>query len=159
MILGAIVCVSRIIRVFSNVLLKKIYDRFQSKLGIALPILLCTAIGLMLFGSFISHPVVKISVMALGYMIILFARDPFNLYMQDVVLENTPKEQHQTLITILEFAVKIASAGIGLIYSAILITYPMIVVMTIVFSMAVVEIALSIKLYTAIKAAKAAQIN
>lgn len=156
-IIGAIVAVSRIMRVFSNAMIKKLYDRFQSKLGVALPLLLCTAIACMLFGSFIPFPMAKISVMALGYMIILFARDPFNLYMQDVVLEHTPKEQHQTLLTILEFAVKIASAGIGLAYSAILIAYPMIVVIAIVFAIAVIEIALSLKLYAAIKAGKSAK--
>ena len=158
-IIGAIVAVSRIMRVFSNAVVKKLYNRFQSKLGVVLPVLLCTAIGSMLFVSLIPYPMVKISVMAMGYMIILFARDPFNLYMQDVVLEHTPKEQHQTLLTILEFAVKIASAGIGLAYSAILITYPMTVVIAIVFAIATNEIGLSLKLYAAIKAGKSANVN
>ena len=141
-------------RVFSNAILKQLYDKFQSKLGILLPLLLCAAIGCMLFGSFISYPAIKIVIMTTGHMIILFARDPFSLYMQDVVLENTPKEQHQALLTILEFAVKIVSASIGLAYSALLVTYPMIVVIAIAFTIAVIEIAISLKLYTAIKAGK-----
>ena len=85
--------------------------------------------------------------MAIGYTIILFARDPFRLYMQDVMFENTPKEQHQTLLTMLEFGVKLTTAGMGLSFSAILINYPMIVVMAIMFIIALINIALSIKLY------------
>ena len=61
--------------------------------------------------------------MAIGYIIILFARDPFRLFMQDAIFENTPKQQHQTLLTILEFGVKIGTAGIGLVFSAILLQY------------------------------------
>jgi len=86
LMLGAIICVSRIIRVFSNVLFATLYEKYQKKMGVALPVLLCFAIGLMLFGSLIPLIAVKITVMSIGYIIILFARDPFRLYMQDTVL-------------------------------------------------------------------------
>ena len=147
LIIGAIVCVSRIIRVISNVGFAKLYYRYQEKIGIALPVMLSIAIALMLFGSFIPQVVVKMVVMGLGYTIILFARDPFKLYMQDVIFENTPKEQHQTLLTMLEFGVKITTAAMGLGYSAILLSYPMSVVMAIMLAVSTVTIALSVKLY------------
>lgn len=148
LIIGAIVCVSRIIRVFSNVAFAKLYEKYQKKLGIALPVMLCLSIALMLFGSLIPHVIIKIIVMAAGYTIILFARDPFRLYMQDVMFENTPKEQHQTLLTMLEFGVKLTTAGMGLSFSAILINYPMIVVMGIMLLISSINIILSIKLYS-----------
>lgn len=147
LIIGAIVCVSRIIRVFSNVVFAKLYEKYQKKLGVALPVMLCLSIAFMVFGSLIPQVIVKIITMAIGYTIILFARDPFRLYMQDVLFENTPKEQHQTLLTMLEFGVKLTTAGMGLSFSAILINYPMIVVMAIMFIIALINIALSIKLY------------
>ena len=147
LIIGAIVCVSRIIRVFSNVVFAKLYYKYQGKLGIALPVMLSSSIAFMLFGSLIPQVFVKIIVMGIGYTIILFARDPFKLYMQDVVFENTPKEQHQTLLTMLEFGVKLTTAGFGLGFSAILISYPMIVIMALMLAISTIDIALSIKLY------------
>jgi hypothetical protein len=109
----------------------------------------------MLFGSLIPQVVIKIIVMGIGYTIILFARDPFKLYMQDVIFENTPKEQHQTLITLLEFGVKMGTAGMGLSFAAILTQYSLVVVMAILFAIALVEIYLSIKLYSMIVPKKA----
>ena len=147
LIIGAIVCVSRIIRVFSNVVFAKLYNKYQGKLGLALPIMLSCSIAFMLFGSLIPQVVMKIIVMGIGYTIILFARDPFKLYMQDVIFENTPKEQHQTLLTMLEFGVKSTTAGIGLGFSAILINYPMIIVMALMLAISTIDIVLSIKLY------------
>jgi hypothetical protein len=85
--------------------------------------------------------------MGVGYTVILFIRDPFRLYMQDVIFANTPKEQHQTLLTVMEFGVKIATAGIGLSFSAILLSFSMIVVVAIMLAIALIEIVLSILLY------------
>jgi hypothetical protein len=150
LIIGAIVCVSRIIRVLSNIVFAKLYKKYQAKSGIVLTAMLCSSICFILFGSFIPQIIAKILVMGLGYTIILFVRDPFNLYIQDVLLENTPKEQHQTLLTTLSFGVKIFGAGSGLIFSAILVKSPMIVVMSIVFVIAVIETILSLILYRAI---------
>jgi hypothetical protein len=150
LIIGAIICVSRIIRVISNLIFARLYEKYQAKMGIVLPAMLATSMALLLFGSFIPHIIVKIIVMAVGYTIILFVRDPFNLYIQDVLFDATPKEQHQTLLTILAFGVKIASAGIGLAFSSILLSYPMLVVVAIMFAVSVIEIILSIILYRAI---------
>ena len=156
LILGAILCVSRVIRVFSNIVFAKLYEKHQKKLGVALPALLCLAAGLMMFGSFIPQAVMKTIVMAVGYIIILFARDPFRLFMQDAIFENTPKQQHQTLLTILEFGVKIGTAGIGLVFSAVLLQYPMLAVIAILFALTLIEIFLSIKLYKMLIAPKEA---
>lgn len=150
LIIGAIICISRIIRVISNVAFAKLYEKYQEKMGVALPVLLAASMGCILFGSFIPVILVKIVVMAIGYTIILFARDPFRLYIQDVLFTNTPKEQHQTLLTVLEFGVKIATAGIGLAFSAILLSYPMIIVIAIIFVISIIEIALSVMLYRSI---------
>ena len=67
--------------------------------------------------------------------------------MQDIVFENTPKEQHQTLLAMLEFGVKLTTAGFGIGFSAILIRYPMIVIMALMLAISTIDIVLSIKLY------------
>ena len=153
--IGAIVCISRIIRVISNIIFEKLYKKHLDKMGIALPTLLGTSIGLILFGSFIPQIIAKILVMAVGYTIILFIRDPYKLYIQDVIFSNTSKEQHQTLLTVLEFGVKVATAGIGLSFSAILLSYSMLVIMMIMFAISFIEIILSLILYRSILIGKA----
>ena len=150
LIIGGILIASRVIRVFSNMIFAKLYEKYQAKTGIALPTMLGIAFALILFGSFIPQLLVKILVMGIGYTIILFVRDPFNLYIQDVLFSTTPKQEHQTLLAILEFGVKIASAGIGLVFSAILLGFDLIVVMAILLAIAITEIILSIRLYRAI---------
>jgi hypothetical protein len=103
--------------------------------------------------------IVKILVMALGYSIILFIRDPFKLYIQDVLFDSTPKEEHQKLLTILEFGVKIATAGIGLGFSAILVGHPMVVIIAIMFAISIIEVILSVILYRAILIGKEQAVN
>ena len=147
LIIGAIICVSRIIRVISNVVFEKLYKKYQDKMGVVLTVLLALSLSLILFGSFISQIIVKIVVMAVGYTIILFIRDPFRLYMQDVLFAQTPKEQHQTLLTLLEFGVKIATAGIGLGFSTILLSYPLLVIIAIMVAISIIEVILSVILY------------
>ena len=147
LIIGAIICVSRIVRVISNIAFEKLYKKFQNKMGIALPTLLAVSIALLLFGSFISQVIAKILVMSAGYAIILFIRDPFKLYIQDVLFIATPKEQHQTLLTVMEFSVKIATAGVGLAFSAILLSCEMVVIISIMLAVAIIEVGMSIILY------------
>ena len=147
LIIGAVVCVSRIIRVISNLVFVKLYKKFRDKMGVLLPVLLSSSIAFMLFGSLIPEIITKIVIMALGYTIILFIRDPFYIYVQDVVFENTPKEQHQTLLTILTFGTKLVTAGLGLAFSAILVGQPMIVVIAILFGISISGILLSLKVY------------
>jgi hypothetical protein len=155
LIIGAIVAASRIIRVLSNVVFEKLYKKFKDKMGIVLPCMLVLSLLLLVFGSFIPQVIVKILVMALGYAVILFIRDPFRLYIQDVVFAATPKEQHQVLLSVLEFGVRIVTAGTGLAYSAILLKYPMISVVIIMLAIAVIEVILSAVLYRLIARGRA----
>ncbi len=147
LIIGAILCASRVIRVFSNVVFARLYEKYRGKVGVALPVLLSLSIAFLLFGSLIGGVLFKILVMGLGYTVILFVRDPFKLYIQDVLFENTPKEQHQTLLTVLAFGVKVGGAGLGLVFSALLLEYPMILIVAIMLVIAVCEIFLALWLY------------
>lgn len=151
LIIGAIVCISRIVRVVSNIVFMKLYMKYRTWMGIILTLMLGTSISCLLFGSFIAPLFVRITVMSLGYMIILFVRDPFRLYIQDVLFDYTPKEQHQTLMTLMEFAVKVGTAGTGFVATLVLLKYSMAVVMAITLCIAIIEITLSIWLYKLVK--------
>ena len=148
LIIGAILCISRIVRVISNMAFNKIHSKYQEKVGVILPILLSISIISMILGSFITNSaIMKFSIMSLGYIIILFIRDPFKVYIQDLALKNVGKEGQQSLLTIMELSRKIGRAIMSLSFTIILVNNPMIVVMTILFILSIIEILISIKLY------------
>lgn len=147
-IIGIILCISRVVRVISNMAFNKLHIKYKDKVGIILPILLSLSIALMIIGSFITNSVIiEFSIMTLGYIIILFIRDPFKVYMQDLALRNVGKEGQQSLLTIMELARKIGRAIMSLSFTLILVNNPMLVVITILFVLSIIEMLISIKLY------------
>ena len=147
LIIGVMLCVSRIVRVFSNLLFPRFYRRYTEKMCFILPAFLCSSIALMLFGSLIPWVIPKIVVMSIGYIIILFIRDPFRLYIQDVVLNRTAREHHQTLLTTMEFAVKVGTASTSFCFTMILLEHTMMEVMSVTLIIVIIEVLLSIRLY------------
>ena len=148
LIIGGILCISRIVRVVSNMAFNKISNKYKEKVGIILPILVSISTIFMIVGSLIKDLVIlKFSIMSLGYIIILFVRDPFKVYMQDLALREVGKEGQQSLLTIMELSRKIGRTIISLSFTMILVNNPMITVMTILFILSTIEILVSIKLY------------
>lgn len=155
LIIGAILCISRIVRVVSNIAFNKIHDKYKEKVGVILPILLSISIILMIMGSFIGNSVIiKFGIMSLGYIIILFIRDPFKVYMQDLALRKVGKEGQQSLLTTMELSRKIGRAIMSLSFTIILVNNPMITVIAILFILSIIEILISIKLYKLIVSEK-----
>lgn len=148
LIIGAILCVSRIVRVISNIAFNKIHNKYKEKVGVILPILLNLSIIFMILGSFIRNSIIlKFSIMSFGYIIILFIRDPFKVYMQDLALRNVGKEGQQSLLTTMELSRKVVRAIMSLSFTIILVNNPMITVIAILFILSIIEIMISIKLY------------
>lgn len=148
LIIGAILSISRIVRVFSNISFNKVHRKIKDKVEIVLPILLSISLILIIIGALISSSVIlKITIMSLGYIIILFIRDPFKVYMQDLALKNSNKEYQATLLTTMELFRKIGRAIMSLAFTTILVDNPMILVIIISFILSIVEILVSIKLY------------
>ena len=148
LIIGAMLCVSRIVRVLSNIKFDKIHKKFGEKVGIMLSIALSLSLVLMIIGYNISNmPVIKFCIMSLGYIIILFIRDPFKVYTQDIALKNTDKNSQQTLLTTMELSRKIVRTTISFSFTAILLKYPMVLVISILTVLSIIEILVSIYLY------------
>ena len=148
LIIGTILCISRIVRVISNMAFNKIHSKYKEKVGVILPVLLSISIVLMILGSFIRNFIVlKFGIMSLGYIIILFIRDPFKVYMQDLALRNVEKEEQQSLLTTMDFSRKVVRAIMSLSFTMILVNNPMITVITILLILSIIEILVSIKLY------------
>lgn len=148
LVIGAILCVSRIVRLLSNIKFDKIHKKYEDKVGIMLPVGLLISLILMLIGYNVSNmPVMKFVIMGLGYVIILFIRDPFKVYMQDLALKNTDKNRQQTLLTTMELSRKIVRTIISLSFTTILLKYPMVLVISILTILSIIEIFVSIYLY------------
>ncbi|MFQ9263576.1 MAG: MFS transporter [Clostridia bacterium] len=155
LIIGAILCISRIVRVISNIAFNKIHDKYEEKVGVILSILLSISIIFMILGSFVQNSVIlKFSIMSLGYIIILFIRDPFKVYMQDLALRNVGKEGQQSLLATMELARRIVSTIISLSFTMILANNSMIIVIVILFILSIIGIAINIKLYKLILVGK-----
>jgi len=150
-IIGIVVALSRIVRVISNLLFVKVYTLFRDKIGVLLTILLGSSIALQLFGSFIPPLWLRITVMSVGYLIVLFIRDPFRIYVQDVIFDLTEKEAHQTLITLMQFSVKVGTTALTFISSMILLEMPMWVAFAFTLVLALIEIILGFRLYYLIR--------
>lgn len=152
LIIGGILCISRIVRVISNISFNKIHKKYKGKVGFLLPFLLSLSLCLMVGGYLITYSIIlKILIMSLGYVIILFIRDPFKVYMQDLALKKAEKEQQQSLLTTLDLSRKIVRAIMSLSFTAILVNNPMIVVITILIILSVIEIFISLYLYRMIQ--------
>lgn len=148
LIIGAMLCVSRIVRVLSNIKFDKIHKKLGDKVGIILPMGLALSLILMIIGYNISNmPVIKFGIMSIGYVIILFIRDPYKVYIQDIALKNADNNSQQTLLTTMELSLKIFRTIISLSFTAILLKYPMISVISILAVLAVIEIFVSLYLY------------
>lgn len=148
LIIGAILFISRIVRLLSNIKFDKIHKRYKDKVGIALSVALSISLILMIIGYNINNiPIIKFGVMSLGYIIILFIRDPFKVYMQDLALKNTDRKSQQTLLTTMELSRKIVRTIMSLSFTAILVKNPMVLVISILVVLSIMEIFVSLYLY------------
>ena len=148
LIIGIILSFSRIIRVISNMAFNKVYNRYKDKIGVILSVFLCTSTIFMVIGFFIKNFIIlKFSIMGIGYIIILLVRDPFKVYMQNLALKNSEKENQKTLLTTMELSRKIVRTIISLSFTLILIDNPLIVVISMLCLLGIIEILVSIKLY------------
>lgn len=140
LIISFMLVLSRVSRVIANLVFPAIYKKLGDAVGYLLPAMLAMSPILLLLGSFIPVIPIKIVVMSLGYLFILFVRDPYNIYAQDVALKNTDKEDHQTVITLLAFSTKLVKAATSLSFTFLLLTFPLIYEIIILCAIGVAEI-------------------
>lgn len=148
LIIGTILCISRIIRVISNISFNKVHKKLKDKVGFILPVLLSLSLWLMVLGYMLKFNIaIRIIIMSLGYIIILFIRDPFKVYIQDLALKHSNKSKQQKILVTLDLSRKIIRTIISLSFTLILINHPMILVISILIILSVIEILISLYLY------------
>lgn len=152
MYLSIIVVVSRLARLFANLIFEKVYNKFLKRFHIFIAIMLVLAFILVVCGHFIVKSLIlKFMIMAVGFCIILMVRDPFRIFMQDLVLSNTKHSEQQVVFVYMELGRKIGTAGISILITAMLTKLSLIYVIILMLTLAVAHCFVSIKLYKLIK--------
>ncbi len=117
-----IISLSRIARIVSNILFDKLYRKLKDKINIVLTLGLVIAFLLIIAGNFIDANVMfKIEIIAFGFFVILAVRDPFKIYIQDLILRVTEPEEQQSIFAHLELGKKIGTTIMGFVVSAALL--------------------------------------
>lgn len=144
-----IVFVSRIARLLGNMIFGKVYQKTKDKMNLIITICLCLAFILLITGHFLNLNITyKIIIMSIGFFLILGTRDSFKVYLEDVALENTKKEQHQKIMVDMEIYRKVFSLIGSAIFTLILLKYELIVIEFILLAMCITELVINKKLYS-----------
>ena len=147
-----IVFISRIARLIGNIIWGKIYLKIKDKMSIALTICLCLAFLLLIIGHYINVPFIyKVIVMSLGFFLILAIRDSFQIYIEDVALNITNKEEQQKIIINIEVYRRFGTLILSAVFTLILMKYELIVIEFILLGLSIIEIFINKKLCKKIK--------
>lgn len=143
-----IVLLSRIARIFGNIFFGKLYLKIKDKMSIVLTFLEFIAFLFLILGHFIQFNFLfKVVLMSLGFFLILAIRDSFQVYIEDVALKITKKEEQQKIMIDIEVYRKIGQLLLSGTFALILIKYELIVIEVILLILSIVEIVLNKKMY------------
>lgn len=152
MYLSIIVVVSRVAKLFANLIFEKVYNKFLKKFHMFIAVMLIIAFVLVVCGHFIIEPLLlKFMIMAAGFCIILMVRDPFRIFMQDLVLSNTKHSEQQAVFVYMELGRKIGTAGISILITVTLTKLSLIYVIVLILILSIAHCFVARKLYKLIK--------
>ncbi len=136
-----IVFISRMVRLIGNVIFGKLYKRIKDKMSVILTICLALSFLLLITGHFIeSNFACKVTIMSLGFFLILAIRDSFQTYIEDVALSISNKQEQQTIIIKIEVYRRLGTLLLSTIFTLILLKYELIVIEMILLILSVIEI-------------------
>ncbi len=143
----AIVFISRIARLLGNIIFEKVYLKIKDKMSIILTICLSMAFLLLIVGHFVNVPFIyKVIIMSLGFFLILATRDSFNVYIEDVALSISNKEEQQKIIIDIEVCRRLGTLILSALFTLILMKYELIVIEFILLGLSIIEIFINKKL-------------
>ncbi len=147
-----IVFISRIARLLGNVIFGKVYKKANDKMNIIITVFLTLAFVLLIIGHYINFSFVyKVIIMSTGFFLILATRDTFKLYLEDIALENTKKEEQKKILIDMQVYMKVFSLIGSAIFTLILLKYELIVLEFILLGMCIIELCINSKLYKLLK--------
>lgn len=142
-----IVFISRIARLIGNIIFGKVYLKIKDKMSIVLTICLSMAFLLLIIGHYINVEFIyKVIVMSLGFFLILAIRDSFQIYIEDVALSISNKDEQQKIVIDIEVYRRLGTLILSAIFTLILMKYELIVIEFILLGLSIVEIFVNKKL-------------
>ena len=145
-----IVAISRIIRVLSNLIFPKIYNKFKSKILFAFSFLITLSYILILLGNMLAKSITGIYIMCIGLFTYLAIRDPFQNYIKDLLLNNCKKSDQEVAITYLELSKNIQKFLLSLLITLMLLKYNLSQVFYLFLIISLIEIFIITELYRTI---------
>lgn len=147
-----IVFISRIARLVGNIIFGKVYLKIKNKMSIVLTICLSMAFLLLIIGHYINVEFIyKVIIMSLGFFLILATRDSFQIYIEDVALSISNKDEQQKIVIDIEIYRRLGTLILSAIFTLILMKYELIVIEFILLGLSIVEIFINKKLHNKLK--------
>lgn len=136
-----IVFISRIARLVGNVIFGKVYQKIKDKMSIVLTICLSMAFLLLIIGHYINVAFIyKVILMSIGFFLILATRDSFQIYIEDVALSISNKDEQQKIVIEIEVYRRAGILILSAIFTLILMQCDLVVVEFILLGLSIGEI-------------------
>lgn len=148
LIFGSVVALSNIPAIFSNLIFPKIYQKLHNHSGYLLSTLLMLSFVLLLFGYYSPFTFgIRITIMFLGFLLILMLRGPCKNYYQDLALKHCQEEQEQNMAIYLSLSRDAFGALISGIATLILLDSPLEYVILMLIIISVIQLVLFYKIH------------
>ena len=146
-LIGIVYFLSRLARLLSNVFFVRLYRKCKENTGFAVWSTALVGFSLVIAGAYLPGIWAKVSVMGAGYVLTLFACDPTKLYIQQVIVRYTPRQQHRTLFAYMGLSFSIFTALASLLSPIALLYFPMVIVPILLLGMAILSLFVLFALY------------
>ena len=125
-ILSFIVFASRLVRLISNLTFMKIYNVLKNKIIILMEFLLLVSYVLFVIGNFIRNGIIAALIMAIGFIIFLWLRDPIENLLTELLMKNTKVDEREQTIIYFQFFRKLTTFLLSMIATLILLKFEMV---------------------------------
>lgn len=149
MLIGIMICISRVVRIVSNIVSYRLYRKIKLAIYPVLMWALLLSILLSTIGSFVTVKPLQVVIMIFGYIIILFLRDPYKVFLYDLALTKCNEEEQKSMVVYLQLSYKLFYAAFLLGITALLKTSPTISMMVLLIIVALISVGFN--LYITIK--------
>lgn len=125
-ILSFIVFASRLVRLISNLTFMKIYNVLKNKIIILMEFLLLVSYVLFVIGNFIRNGIIAALIMAIGFIIFLWLRDPIENLLTELLMKNSKVDERERTIIYFQFFRKLITFLLSMIATLILLKFEMV---------------------------------
>ncbi len=153
-VLAVIVFLSRIARLISNIFLIKYSRKFKNRIIYMVNFGLIVSIIMFIIGKLVPSAAIGSIIMAVGFLIILFIRDPAENVFSTILLQNTSKENEEKAMLFFQFARRLSGVLLSLLATVVLLRYELVHLYVIFAILSVAFLFVTIKLVRMINIAK-----